>query len=143
MGYLVSKVRKIEIAEEVYQLTWSKVVNSIHLFDSSKKFSTWLFTISTNTFKDWVKSNSNHLKLLENLSVNADIENQTISNNYAELNLDFLDKVQKEVILLKYTRGFKSKEIAEKLNLTDSNIRKIISRAKLSIKQYLINGGQL
>ena len=51
--------------------------------------------------------------------------------------LNILDRDEKTVILLYYSEGYNSKEISKMLNINDSTIRNIISRAKNKIKGQL------
>lgn len=140
MGYLYSKLRNQELAEEVFQISWSKVVDNIHRYKFSENFSAWLFTIASNSVKDWFKKSHNQLKLLESFRQEKRLSNQDPESS---LDLKFLNPDEKKIIELQYVQGMSSKEISKKLILTESNVRKISSRTKQKIKKYILNGGHL
>lgn len=140
MGYLYSKLRNQESAEEVFQISWSKVIDNIHKYKFTENFSSWLFTIASNSVKDWYRKSHNQVKLLESFKQENETSNQ---NSEASLDLNFLQSDAKKIIELQYVKGMSSKEISEKLSLTESNVRKISSRAKQKIKIHILDGGSL
>lgn len=140
MGYLYSKLKNQEIAEEIFQISWSKVLNSIHRYKFSESFSSWLFTIANNSAKDWFKKTTNQHKVLESLKYATFDDTFTSDSN---LELSFLKADAKKVIELQYIKGFSSKEISQSLGLSESNVRKISSRAKKQIKNHILQGGSL
>jgi len=140
MGYLVFKLKNQELAEEIFQLIWSKVLKNIHKYRFTESFSSWLFTIASNSVKDWYKKSSNEKKLLESF---RQVKESTVEAGSAQIDLKFLKPDFKKVIELQYIEGLSSKEISKELNLSESNVRKISSRAKQTIKEHILNGGSL
>jgi len=144
MGYLIFKLKNPELADEVFQISWSKVLNHIHKYKFNDSFSAWLFTIATNSVKDWFKKSANQKKLLKTFEIENSIENQLLNTErQSRLNIDFLKLDAQKIIELQYVEGFSAKEIAGKMNLTESNVRKISSRARLEIKKHILDGGLL
>ena len=140
MGYLIFKLKNQEIALDVFQMTWAKVIKNAHKFRQDKSFSPWLMAITTNLVKDWFKTASNYSKLLKSYKVEGSLPNEEAR---VLPNLSFLKKQAQDVLQLKYIGGFNSKEIGEKLNLSESNVRKISSRALKEIKTHIQNGGSI
>ncbi len=141
MGFLHFKLKNSEIAEEVFQITWSKVLDHIQNYKKTNTFSSWLFTIANNSVKDWYKKAHNQNKLLESFKL---LNSQDVNEiKHQSLNLSFLEDPFKSVIELQYVQGLTSKEISKELNLSESNVRKISSRAKKQIKKHILNGGWL
>ena len=140
MGYLYSKLRNQELAEEIFQVSWAKVVDNIHRYKFNENFSSWLFTIASNSAKDWFKKSHNQLKLLESFKQENEHSDQSTEPT---LDLNFLKPDAKEIIELQYVKGLNSKEISKKLSLTESNVRKISSRARKTIKNHILDGGHL
>ena len=144
MGYLIFKLKNPEIAEEVFQISWSKCLDNIHKYKFTDSFSSWLFTIATNSVKDWFKKSSNYTKLLETFKNEKAIEQESLNNNKSlSLDIHFLKEDAKQIIEFQYIEGLSSKEISKKMNITESNVRKISSRARLEIKSHILNGGNL
>lgn len=141
MGYLYFRLKNTEIAEEVFQITWTKVLDHIYSYKESNSFSSWLFTIAANTVKDWFKKTHNQNRLLESFKSSQSIDlNESRTES---LDLSFLKTEYQRVIELQYIEGLSSKEISKELNLSESNVRKIASRAKKQIKEHVLSGGQL
>lgn len=145
MGYLTHKIRNREIAEELFQVSWTKAVNHIHSYNSKSSFSSWLFTIVSNTAKDWFKKKNNQERLLKSLKdlppESMDLQDST--NPSLNMDLSYLNQESKQVIELQYIEGLSSKEISKKLHLSESNVRKVSSRAKKQIRNFIIKGGVL
>ncbi len=142
MGYLIFKLKHPEVADEIFQISWSKVLTNIHKYKNKNSFSAWLFTIATNSVKDWFKKCSNQTKLLEAFR-NELIPDASSADKQSSLNIEFLKPEARKIIELQYIEGLSSKEISTKMSLTESNIRKIASRARLEIKKHILNGGSL
>lgn len=51
--------------------------------------------------------------------------------------MKILSKDERTILLLYYSEGYKTKEIGKLLNINDSTIRTIISRAKKKIEKQL------
>ncbi len=134
MGYIYSKVKNHETSEEIFQLVWEKVYRFAHKFDANQKFSTWLFTVSTNSVNDFFRKQSKQNDHFDqtNISKEPQLDN---SNLIEKLDLDNLSSPYKEVLTLKYVDGFSTKEIAEKMSLTNVNVRKILSRGRNFLKK--------
>lgn len=128
MGYAYSKLKNTEAAEEVFQVVWEKVYKSIHKFDPSLNFSSWIFNISSNAINDHFRSNSKVTVPLDlaqhDLGAEADLKPQGL------IDIEELESPYKEVLNYKYVEGLTTKEISTKMSLTDANVRKILSRGR-------------
>ena len=64
-----------------------------------------------------------------------------MSKNNTSIEFDTLMKIlskdERTILLLYYSEGYKTKEIGKLLNINDSTIRTIISRAKKKIEKQL------
>jgi len=140
MGFLVYKLKSNEVAQDLFQIVWSKVVQNSHKFKQGHKFSSWLMTIASNQVKDWFKTSANYARLLEGYS------NEPVSRDDDETplpDLKFLKQESKEILILRYVQGLTSSEVAKKLNLKEANVRKISSRALKEVKTHILNGGSI
>lgn len=140
MGFLVYKVQNQDIAHDIFQTVWSKVVLNVHRFKRKHQFAPWLMAIASNQVKDWFKASSNYSKLLKSYK---DELTEDESCEASLPNLSFLKQESQDVLKLRYIEGFTSKEVAEKLRLSESNVRKISSRALKKVKAHIENGGSL
>ncbi|MCC5828774.1 MAG: sigma-70 family RNA polymerase sigma factor [Phycisphaeraceae bacterium] len=55
--FLVRFVANRAAAEDVFQESFLQVHNAIATFDTSRRFKPWLFTISANKARDWLRRN--------------------------------------------------------------------------------------
>lgn len=140
MGFLVYKVRNAEVAKDIFQIVWFKVIRNSHKFKQSHQFSPWLMTIASNQIKDWFKTSANYSRLLESFG-NEPCLNDDEKKNLPDLS--FLKQQSEEILLLRYVQGLTSNEVAKKLNLSEANVRKISSRALNEVKMHIQNGGSI
>jgi len=63
-GFLFMRLtyRRQEVAAELFQVVWLKIHQAKSRYDSSKKFSSWFFTIAINTVRDFFSASSNRLE---------------------------------------------------------------------------------
>ena len=54
--------------------------------------------------------------------------------------IDKLKKNEKEVLILSELMGYKQKEVAEIMNISESNVKVIVFRAKKKLKELLVDG---
>jgi len=96
--YLIFKiVRNPEDAQDLTQETFVKAFSSIHKFDPSFAFSTWIFKIATNCSIDFIRK-----KRMTLLSLN---DNPTSDENYSGISLQIQDSDPiPSDILTKYER---------------------------------------
>jgi len=140
MGFLTYKLRNSDAAHDAFQTVWSKVVKNSHKFKPDHRFSSWLMTIASNQVKDWFKASANYSKLLRSYSRE---QNENLNVKTTLPDLSFLKNQSQEILQLRYIQGLSSNEVANKLNLSEANVRKISSRALKEIKTHVQNGGSL
>lgn len=143
LGRLSTKHRSL--ASDVFQKTWLNVHAGRKSFDSTKKFSTWIFTIAINALRDQISlknekvqtdSSDDFLVLASNLNQEQDLIREELRQNLHS-QIDRLPPMQKEAVLLYDLEGFSSAEVASMMNLSDGAIRQLLFRARNSIKQNL------
>lgn len=135
--YIHRKINNQTIAKELTNQTFNKALTKLHLFDASMDFKTWLFSIAQNTCIDyWRKyANSQNISYIDAIDteLSPSPEEMYISNQSLEKILKLiqsLDEKYRRVIELKFMEDNSIKEIAEKLDLSESNVKIRILRAK-------------
>ncbi|PIR23294.1 MAG: hypothetical protein COV44_03490 [Deltaproteobacteria bacterium CG11_big_fil_rev_8_21_14_0_20_45_16] len=115
-------------------------------FDSSKKFSTWLYTIALNNLRDHLRSphiKSKHDAFDENQRFETEemsAEQSMISReDFEQVSraLQLLPEAQREIVILSDWEGFSSKEIRDILDLKDATVRQQLSRSRKFITDRL------
>lgn len=143
-AFVYRKVGEKDIAYDLTQEIFMKMMKKIHTYSNNKKFSSWLFMIALNHCRDYWKSNeyklfSMHTELQDNrqseqLQVSYIFEKKE-TREQIKLAMESLPEYQKEAIILKYFHQMKIKEIAE---LTNSNESTVKSRLKQGINKLAV-----
>jgi RNA polymerase sigma-70 factor (ECF subfamily) len=140
-------------AEDLAQETFLRVFRKIHDYNSTAKFSTWLYTIASNLAKDEFKRRVRHpAKSLDwkgggdttrdmpqaKADTTDSVPDVRLEHDEARQNvnkaLSLLDEHDREVLLLKDVQGLSYEEIAEVLELPMGTVKSRISRARLAFK---------
>jgi len=142
---LVRLVRDRYQAEDLAQQSFVDAFDALARFDTSRRFSTWLFRIAINNAKDWLKSHKRGEQPIDG-AVASDAaafagtvrgpERQAVANERLDQlsrALDALPVAFREVLVLKDVQGLSYKEIQEILGhpLTTLKIRAVRGRAAL------------
>ncbi len=146
-SFVMKKVQNENLADEITVNVFSKVLSKLDLYDSEFQFKTWVLTIAQNTVIDyWRKrareneDNQNyqleHLKndfekSPEELLISEEDQHK-IQNIVASMDSNYQD-----IIRLRFFEEKSIKEIAEELNLSVSNTKVRIMRAKKVLAQLL------
>lgn len=134
------------IASDLFQKTWLKVHKARHQFDDTHKFASWLFSIAINTLRDeWrlprLVEHFEDISKAESIPTSGDIEQDIdIKLNLARLEYALLELPEhyREILLLSEWEGFTGHELAKVLGITEVSARKMVSRAKLKVKQIMM-----
>ena len=135
-GYIRSRVKSEEKANDIFQDVFIKIHRSKELYNKSFPVLPWLFTITRTTLIDSFRKQEKH----ETSSV--DFENIT-TEGFSESNLDvseFLSKlpqVQRSALEMRFLEEKSFDEIAILMKTSSSNVRQIVSRGIKKIKQLI------
>lgn len=116
-----------EDAEDITQIACLKVAQNIASFRGSAKFTTWLYTIVLNSFRDWADLSANKARRvpldgLENrLAANDDPERNAQARDGLR-RLDILPREERETLILVFAQGFSHKEAAAILGCAESTV---------------------
>jgi RNA polymerase sigma-70 factor (ECF subfamily) len=143
-----------EDAEELLQDVFMRVYKYLYTYDKNKSFSTWIYRIALNIFKDYHKRKKRQFATLSydetvcNYDINAEALPETAfeaKESYKEVVriINSLKDEQRIAVILKYTQNFTYKEIGEILGITAQNAKMRVSRARKAIGISLgrMNGG--
>lgn len=144
-----------EDAWDLAQESFLRVYRNLSRFQGKASFSTWLFTITTNTCRDELRKRQRRVKTqslsepiqtkdgeLERELVDVSMIPEEISLN-RELQdeiqevIDKLPTEQKEVIILREFDGFNYGEIAEITGVAIGTVKSRISRARRNLRSEL------
>ena len=147
-SFVMKKVQDEHVADELTVSVFSKVLAKLDLFDPNFQFKTWILTIAQNSIIDYWRKKSrdnedstdnfddfkNQLALSpEELLISEEDQKQILNV------IESLDSNYKEIIQLRFFEEKSIKEIADELNLTLSNTKVRIMRAKKLLAALLKN----
>jgi RNA polymerase sigma-70 factor (ECF subfamily) len=155
MGYLMDKIQNIyeqnykkvyyylrnlcsnnEIAEDLAQETFYKMMLNASTNSNTDITVAWLIKVAHNVFVDYLRKNK---LTLRELSENESTRNCFTSESNQRLDIsDTLKKLPvryKSLIILKDYFGFSYYEISEMLNCTPSAVKSALKRARKNFKE--------
>ena len=124
-----------DIVQEAFVRLWNKVeeVN----FEKSKSY---LFTTAYHCFINVIRYEKKITPMEEHHT-----DSRSTQNSYSDLKdvineaVDKLPEIQRTVILLRDYEGYSYKEIGEITELNESQVKVYIYRARVYLKNYLVN----
>ncbi|WP_310992382.1 RNA polymerase sigma factor [Aequorivita marina] len=138
-------------AEDTMQDTYIKAFEKLHQFKNKAKFSTWLIRIGINEALQRKRKAAKHKtiaiqqedKVLQIEDCNIlDPERKAMykeSTYFMERAIDRLPEKYKIVYMLKEVEGITISEISESLDLTNSNVKVRLHRARIKLRNSILN----
>ncbi len=133
-------VRDEDWAEDIAQDAFIKAYTQLESYDSTHRFSTWLYKIATNIALQQLRR-KRPLRLDEDgyERIVSTLPDTTQGAINAELHaaIDTLPQKQKKAIELHYLNGKSYAQIAEQMHTTTGSVKGWMSRAKRQLKEIL------
>ncbi len=129
----------IESAKEILNDGYVKVFRSINRFESNRKFEPWFSKIITNTAIDYCRRKIGEMLYVESseqIEIEATVIDEMNANDLLRCIQD-LSNPYRLVFNLYEIEGFNHTEISNRLGITPSSSRSILSRAKRMLKQKI------
>lgn len=135
---------KKELAEEVTQEIFLRLVEHIHNYNFTGKFRNYLFTIAVNLCTNTMSKKQFKTIPIETQPLPSASETQpldTLINHEGKLLvkqlIDELPDIQKDVILLRYYHELKLKDIARIMNLPLSTVKSRLKQGQAKLKKVI------
>lgn len=152
MNYLLAILGKRELAEDVFQDTWVRVMNHVQQFDCERAFSPWLFRIARNLAYDrlrrrrwgiWFRIGSGAPDdPAVDMAAPGDFREGVMARNMALKLLGGLDPHLREIIWLRYYRDMGYEEMADHCRLPLGTVKSRLARALHQLgERHRILGG--
>nr|WP_153926836.1 sigma-70 family RNA polymerase sigma factor [Riemerella anatipestifer] len=147
-SFVMKKVKNETEADEITVNVFSKVLSKIDLYDPNFQFKTWVLTIAQNTIIDyWRKKNRDsetsieYMEEFRNTLVKSPEELLISEEEDKEIIkvIESLEANYQEIINLRFFEEKSIKEISDILNISVSNAKVRIMRAKKVLKELLKN----
>lgn len=137
--FVMKKVNNQTIADEITINIFSKVLAKIDSYNSNFAFKNWVLTIAQNTIIDYwrknQKENQDNQNYLKNIDTSFEKSPEDLLISMEEEKkiqqiMTSMDTSYQEILKLRFLEEMSIKEISEKLNLSLSNTKVKIMRAK-------------
>ena len=136
--FIVKNLRHEEDARDVVQTAFEKLWRNREDVDGAKSKS-YLFTVAYNQMIDHLRKVKRvHLK--DEFKEETKVHHKEMNNARAILNeaLARLSETQKSLVMLKDYEGYSYEEIGKIMNLSESQVKVYLHRARLQLKDYLV-----
>ena len=145
--FLLRLCGRPELAEDVVQDAFVRVLGNIERFDERYRFSTWLFTIArrlllNNLQKNRPRSESEWVESWQSDDVHFEValshrEGRARVGEMLEEAMDVLSPQQREVVVLYHHKGHAVQEIAELLGMPAGTIKSHLHRARRRMRDWI------
>jgi RNA polymerase sigma-70 factor (ECF subfamily) len=141
--FIVKNLKDSDASRDVVQDTFEKMWKKVELVDYAKAKS-YLFTTGYHTMIDKIRKEqrsslleSNHENLVQTENTFSDIK------KILDKALNTLSEIQRSVVLLRDYEGYSYEEIGQITGLNESQVKVYIYRARLALRNYLGERGQI
>lgn len=146
--FVFSLTKNKSLTEDIVQETFTRAYLNLDSFRNQPN-KAWLFTVSRNIFYDHLRKNKRIADIEHDFSTIPDTGESPEGKLFEKENVQ---KIHEEIMNLRgnyrdaiicfYVRDLTYKEAAEEMNVTESNFKSILFRAKQSLKRSLKRKGE-
>lgn len=146
-GIAYRMVGDYDEAKDISQMVFVKTSRNLDRFDTTKKFSTWLYRITVNASIDYIRKQKKHRhETLETYSDSVETPADTPDISLYRKNIkecilqaaDALNDKQKAAFLLRDVEGHEIEEVSEILGMPEATVRWYLHRARLRLRKELL-----
>ena len=133
LKHLKNEMTSKDIVQDTFTKVWLK-----HEEISFEKIKSYLFTTAYHAIIDWINKEKRNgdFDLVKNESNSFSMSNFDLKSILDEA-LDKLPEIQKSVVLLRDYEGYSYAEIAEITDLSESQVKVYIFRARKTLQAYI------
>ncbi len=103
-----------------------------------RKVKSWLFTTAHNAMIDYVTKNKKNIIVTQAIFEDIPSEPQTKElKEIIDKAINLLPEIQRSILLLRDLEGYEYKEIGEMLQISESQVKVYLFRARKKIKEKL------
>jgi len=155
LNFIYRTIGDRDRAEDLVQETFIRVYRHLHRFDQSKKFSTWIYTISSNLAKNELRNRSrNPLVLFQTIKKNWEADHRPLQwedphyrpddlfrkrhlREMVERAVEQLPEHHRAVFVLREMEGKTYEEIAEITGVNLGTVKSRLNRARNNFAQII------
>lgn len=148
-------VRDSQAAEEIVQETWTAIIKGIHGFEGRSKLKTWMYSILLNQTRNaqrraarWKMEEFNETNYFDEkgswkkppkvwkISPEDEVR-QEQARAHLRSAIEALPDKLKDVVVLKDVEGLDSKEVCDLLEISEGNLRVMLHRGRMLLRDAL------
>jgi RNA polymerase sigma factor (sigma-70 family) len=135
--FVLKHIKDKDAAKDIVQDSFEKMWRKVDTVDGAKS-KTYLFTTAYHTLVDYTRKASKQARFGE-----VDFNQHSYNKHYSglkevlERGLEQLPEIQKTVVLLRDYEGYDYSEIGEITQLSESQVKVYIFRARTFLKNYI------
>jgi len=136
--FIVKNLRHEEDSRDVVQTAFEKLWRNRADVDGSKSKS-YLFTVAYNSMIDHLRK-IKRIHLKEDFNENSKVTHKEFNNTRAilEAAINKLSETQRSLVMLKDYEGYSYEEIGKIMNLSESQVKVYLHRARLQLKEFIV-----
>ncbi len=140
---ILKRVRDADLAQDIFQETFMRVIERADTFERGRKFSPWVFRIASNLCVDYYRKARTRSEVgmdragaepIDGAAVEEKMEDRE-TREKIQAALDVLTEEQRQVFIMREYSGMSFKEIAE---ATESNLNTVLGRMHAAIKKLRV-----
>ncbi|MBI35089.1 MAG: RNA polymerase subunit sigma-24 [Flavobacteriales bacterium] len=135
-GFVFKLTKDEEDANDLVQDAFMKLWSNRKKVEF-KKAKSWLFTTAHNAFINFIKKSNRQTRMEEGTEISFEDKNRFELKEIIDMAMEKLSDLQKSIILLRDLEGYNYKEIGEMLNLSESQVKVYLFRARKKIKDQI------
>ena len=147
--YLNGIVNHMQIAEDLMEETFFKIITKKPKYNGKSSFKTWLYTIGRNVAFDYLRKNKRYIQIPDEDFNNCVQEENELYDSYIKeerkiyvhRSLKKLNPDYRQVLWLLYFEELSNKEVGMIMKKSSKQIKNLVYRAKLALKKELQKEG--
>ncbi len=138
-----AKIGHVQDAEDITQDVFLNAFKKLSRLRRWDNFYTWLYSIAVNRCKEFYRAQQRRIdtehKSIEVTGVqdDMDVHAEKLRNEQIHEALASLPEIHRQVLMLRYMAGMKSKEIAHALRVSPNTVNQRLMRARSKLKAVL------
>lgn len=152
-AFILRMCGRPEIAEDIVQEAFVRVLANLNRFDTRFRFSTWLFTIAKRLYLNSVQKLSpsfdseildlHHNKAADPRSEVAREESMVNARNLIDNALETLGPLQREIVMMFHQLNWPIADISQHLDMPQGTVKSHLHRARKRMRQFIENNSRL
>ncbi|MGB8956968.1 MAG: sigma-70 family RNA polymerase sigma factor [Tumebacillaceae bacterium] len=133
-------------AEDIAQDVLYKICTKLNMFRGDSSLQTWVYSLVINTHRDFLRKKKlrTHDELPETLSAGGgSFEDEADTRIILNRLLQDLPEVDRHILVLRFQNDLTVREVAEIMNISESNVKTRVFRLKDRLRGLFYKGGEV